>query len=99
MPDKRPIFRGGTTQKTRPRFGQRGSAQRGYGGRWQKYREAYLGIHPLCVKCEAVGKTAAATVIDHIQEVSGPYDPLFWEPNNHQALCRDCHERKHGRKR
>ena len=101
MPDKRPIFRGGRTQqKTRKRFGQRGSStKRGYGSRWQKYREHYMAAHPLCVTCEAKGKTVPATVIDHIVEVSGPDDPLFWEAGNHMALCRDCHERKHGRKR
>lgn len=59
----------------------------------------YLASHPLCVVCEGKGRTEPATVIDHIVEVNGASDPLFWEPTNHRAVCRDCHERKHGRKR
>ncbi len=42
------------------------SSQRGYDYRWQKARERYLRDHPLCVYCERNGRTAAASVVDHI---------------------------------
>lgn len=65
------------------------AARRGYGRRWQKYREWFLACNPLCEVCDH-----AATDVDHIEAVSGPADPLFWQPSNHQALCGDCHKRK-----
>ena len=72
---------------------QRGSsAERGYDAKWKKYREWYLRNHPLCRICEVEGKTIIATVIDHI--VSIRRKGSFWDPNNHQALCKPCHDRK-----
>ena len=78
------------------------SARRGYGRRWQKYREAFLADHPLCqcgTWCCPFGCSRLATDVDHIQPVSGPDDPLFWEESNHQALAHECHSRKTGRER
>jgi len=71
--------------------------RRGYGKRWQKYRRAFLAEHPLCVACQAKGRVTPATDVDHIQAVTGPDDPLFWEPSNHQALCHACHSSKTAR--
>lgn len=71
-----------------------GSTARGYDWQWQKYRKAYLAEHPLCVECEKLGWVKAATTVDHIIPVSGPDDPLFWAPNNHQSLCTEHHNRK-----
>ena len=74
---------------------ERGSANdRGYGVRWAKYRKSYLSQHPLCVMCLAEGRVTPATDVDHIKPVSGPDDPLFWDPTNHQALCHSHHSRK-----
>ena len=70
------------------------SASRGYSFRWQRYRVGFLRANPLCVRCEAVGKLKPSTDVDHIVAVSGPDDPLFWDPSNHQALCHSCHSRK-----
>lgn len=68
------------------------SAQRGYGSRWQKYREKYLVKHPLCVMHLDLGQTVEATVIDHITPHKGD-TKLFWDPKNHQALCKRCHDK------
>ena len=69
---------------------QRGSAaKRGYGRRWQRYRASFLAEHPICSRCGDV-----AEAVDHIQPVTGPDDPLFWEPTNHQGLCQSCHSSK-----
>jgi 5-methylcytosine-specific restriction protein A len=72
---------------------QRGSAaSRGYGARWRKYRLAYLAAHPLCVMCAETKHVTEATVVDHIQAHKGD-EMLFWDPANHQALCKPCHDR------
>jgi len=70
---------------------QPSAAKRGYDRKWRAYRAAFLQLHPLCVSC---GRQAV--IVDHIQKISGANDPLFWEPSNHQPLCRTCHNRKIG---
>ena len=67
------------------------SAARGYGSRWQKYRAKYLLEHPLCVMHQARGQVVPATVVDHIEPHKGDHR-LFWKPDNHQALCKHCHD-------
>ena len=62
---------------------------RGYGARWRAYSRRYLREHPRCASC---GEQAEAT--DHVAAVTGPDDPGFWDPGNHQALCWGCHSRK-----
>ena len=61
--------------------------------RWRRYRHMYLAEHPLCVMCHR-----EATVVDHIKDHRGDTD-LFWDPDNHQALCAYCHNQKTGRTR
>ena len=71
------------------------AAERGYGGKWRNARARFLRKHPLCVKCRENGKLTPATVVDHIIPQRG--DPvLFWDENNWQPLCRDCHGEKTG---
>lgn len=68
------------------------TAERGYGGRWQRERLQYLSQHPLCVTCFAQGCITPATVVDHIKPHKG--DPvLMWDRNNWQALCKSHHDR------
>lgn len=70
------------------------TAERGYGGRWQRARLAYLAKHPLCRMCEVQGKVTAATVVDHIVDHRGD-QTLFWDSkNNWQSLCVPCHSKK-----
>jgi 5-methylcytosine-specific restriction enzyme A len=73
------------------RAGKSSSTARGYGYRWQQYREQYLAKHPLCGMCQARGLVTAATIVDHIVPHKGDAR-LFWGPNNHQSLCKDCHD-------
>src|SRR4030042_234810 len=65
--------------------------KRGYDTRWARYRAWYLRRHPICA---TQGCNAAASIVDHIIPVSGAGDPLFYDPVNHQPLCRPCHDRK-----
>lgn len=69
------------------------TAERGYGGKWQRYRLKFLERNPLCVMCQKLGKVTAATVVDHIQDHRGDQG-LFWQRENHQALCKSCHSIK-----
>lgn len=67
------------------------TAQRGYGGRWQRAREQYLRLHPLCTMCEQQDRITAATVVDHIKPHEGD-QTLFWRRSNWQALCKTHHD-------
>jgi 5-methylcytosine-specific restriction endonuclease McrA len=70
------------------------TAQRGYGGKWQRFRERYLASHPLCRLCALEGKVVEATVLDHIIPHRGNMK-LFWDvENNIQQICHTCHNRK-----
>jgi len=73
-------------EKSRP-----SASQRGYDYRWRKYSKYFLQIHPLCVnfaECHNV-----AVLVDHIKPHKGN-SVLFWDPENHQAMCKPCHDRK-----
>jgi len=72
-----------------------GAAARGYDSRWRKARALFLRRHPLCVECKRKGKLTPATVVDHIIPHRGDMT-LFWDQNNWQPMCRDCHDRKTG---
>jgi 5-methylcytosine-specific restriction protein A len=71
---------------------RRGNANaRGYNTRWQKARATWLRRHPLCNRCDQLGKVVAATVVDHIIAHEGDQD-LFWDTGNWQSLCQPCHD-------
>lgn len=84
------------------------SVGRGYGGRWQRARAAFLAEHPLC-QCphcdEGRVRLRAATVVDHkiaprLGEAIASKDQnairkaqaLFWDNRNWQALAKECHD-------
>jgi len=70
------------------------AAQRGYGSRWRRYTLLFKKQHPLCAECERQGRVTPVYLVDHIIPVTGPDDPLFWDPENHQGLCEQCHNIK-----
>ena len=62
-----------------------------YTYRWQQARKKFLAEHPLCVMHEEKGLIVPATVVDHI--IPHKEDLiLFWDRNNWQALCKECHD-------
>lgn len=67
------------------------AADRGYGYRWQKARERYLRLHPLCRMCEEAGHVTVATVVDHKVPHRGD-QALFWDESNWQPLCKPHHD-------
>jgi 5-methylcytosine-specific restriction protein A len=66
---------------------RKGSTERGYGGRWQRARAAFLAAHPVC-SCGGL-----ASVVDHITPHKGDA-AIFWDSANWQPLCEICHNRK-----
>jgi len=80
---------------------QRGTAsRRGYDGRWQKYSKWFLRQpgNQICKLRLDSGCTLVAKCVDHITPPAGPNDPLFWDPDNHQASCIHCNSVKGKRK-
>lgn len=69
------------------------TAARGYGSDWRKMRDQKLRRDPLCEKCAADGRIVPASVVHHRD-----HDERNNDPENHESLCRACHEREHGRK-
>ncbi len=65
-------------------------SKRGYTRRWYRYREGYLQAHPLCINFDDCRRPAE--VIDHIKPVAAGGE--FWDAENHQAMCKSCHDRK-----
>lgn len=59
--------------------------------RWQRMREAQLSAHPLCRMCHDRGIVRRASVVDHVEPHKGD-EALFWDVDNHQSLCKPCHD-------
>lgn len=74
-----------------PRASRPSAADRGYDSRWQAYRRRFLRENPFCRMCWERKVHTPATVVDHIKPHKGD-KRLFWDPANHQGLCRTCHD-------
>ncbi|KOA19340.1 HNH endonuclease [Clostridium homopropionicum DSM 5847] len=71
---------------------QRGSSyERGYDSKWQRYRIRFLKQNPLCSECLKEGIYTPSKTVDHIVPHKGDMK-LFWDRNNHQALCKRHHD-------
>lgn len=79
--------------KERKQDNRKSAYRRGYNSAWRKTRVRFLINHPFCVECLKTGKHTAATVVDHIVPHKGN-SKLFWDKNNWQPLCKQCHDRK-----
>ena len=53
------------------------------------------GLKNGTVNCLKNGTLTPATVVDHIVPHRGDH-ALFWDKQNWQPLCKDCHDRKTG---
>lgn len=61
----------------------------------QRIKREHLRLYPLCVACEAKGKVALATQLDHIVSLArGGTDFDVDGGTNRQGLCVPCHEDK-----
>ena len=61
---------------------------------WQRIRLAFLTHHPLCEHCALLGRTTAATTVDHIERLvdSDHFKRTSWV--GLQALCAEHHNHK-----
>ena len=70
---------------------------------WQNCRDAYFRkVGGLCEKCKANGLIVPAEIIHHKVHLNAVniYDPtVTLNPDNLEALCRNCHGAEHGRPR
>ena len=66
------------------------ASDRGYDSRWTKFRAMYLRQHPVCERC---GKEA--NVVHHIKPLDEGGEQ--YNETNLEALCREDHEKHHGR--
>jgi len=83
----RPSYLPTHEERRREEDRRRGSARdRGYTSAWDKAALGHRSSHPLCVGCEAVGRVAAAEVVDHIVPHRGDR-ALFWDRANWQSAC------------
>ena len=62
-----------------------------YGSRWRKFREGFLARHPLCGRCQALGKVEASTEVHHVEPHRGDRQKFWSGP--FEALCETCHAR------
>ena len=72
------------------------TAERGYGGRWQRETKQFKRRNPYCVEHLARGVVCAAIAVDHIIPHRGN-KKLFWDQTNWQGLYLRCHNQKTGR--
>lgn len=70
------------------------AAKRGYGSKWQRYREEFFSVPRICACGCGQRATLSNGDIDHKIAVSGPKDLLFWKRSNHQAMIHSHHSRK-----
>ena len=83
-----------TPHTPRTNWSTKSRHERGYGSAWDKLRAAKLAADPLCAPCLALGRTTAATHVDHVTPKSrGGTDD--W--SNVQSICAPCHKDKTAR--
>ena len=69
------------------------ASQRGYGTAWNTFAWFYKHKHPLCAKCgHAIGQRGVVHHIIPLEDGGDKYDEA-----NLMPLCRQCHEKEHGR--
>jgi len=94
MPARPPFFRPRAQRSRRDVNAEydarRGSARdRGYAPAWDKFSAVFKRQHPLCLGCEAVGRTVATDVTDHVEPHRGDMVKFWAGP--FQPACRWHH--------
>ena len=56
---------------------------------WRRFRDYYIGLHPLCEQCEAEGRETPAQMVDHIQEIAD--GGALTSEDNALSMCWKCH--------
>ncbi|WP_430813141.1 HNH endonuclease signature motif containing protein [Carboxylicivirga sp. RSCT41] len=69
---------------------------------WQKIRNYYIFINPLCERCKKKDIIKEADVVDHItpltlDDVYSDNHSMLYDDNNLMSLCNKCHSLKTNR--
>lgn len=73
-------------------------AKKYYSRKWKKLRHYKLIQNPLCERCLQKGFYNAAKIVHHkeyITETNYLDDNVFFNIDNLEALCQDCHNKEH----
>jgi len=57
--------------------------------RWRRFRDWYIGKHPLCEQCEREGRLTRAVMVDHVIEIKD--GGALTSEENALAMCWKCH--------
>lgn len=66
--------------------------------RWQKLVKLKKNLNPFCERCYTKGKFVPAKIIHHkeyITDLNYFDDNIFFNLNNLESLCKDCHNEEH----
>lgn len=71
-----------------------------HSSRWLQLRRRKLSEEPLCERCAAMGRIAAATEVHHVRPVEDglgdrAQELLMFDYHNLQSLCHRCHALAH----
>jgi len=69
---------------------------RRYDENWRRIRNRYIASHPLCERCQSLGRFAEAKLVHHIKPLA---EGGTHEESNLQSLCVSCHEKIHQRRK
>lgn len=61
--------------------------------KWRKSSVSFRYNNPLCMECSRQGRVKPSEVVDHIIDHKGDLS-LFWDKDNWQSLCKECHSVK-----
>ena len=67
--------------------------------RWRRFSKRFKENNPLCVKCEAEGRTSATKYTDHVKRLRDGHgaDLDNLKDEDYQPLCETCHASKSGK--
>ena len=66
--------------------------------RWQKLRHQKILLNPFCERCLSKGIYNSVYIVhhkDYITDKNFEDDDVFFNMNNLESLCKDCHNKEH----
>lgn len=66
--------------------------------RWQRLRKLKKTVSPFCEECEKQGRIRPTYIVHHkewIDETNYKDDNVFYNLDNLESVCQDCHNKIH----
>lgn len=66
--------------------------------RWQKLRKQKVLLNPWCERCSEKGIYTSTEIVHHKEYITNKnymYDDVFFNIDNLESLCRECHNKEH----